>query len=91
MTSYYSTNIHGQTSALITVVDPKRGGYAKVRYFIHFGCKILSFTNVILNFCRQIRGMGGAAKYLLLDQRMHVEIKRILIRFTSFSFQNSSL
>jgi hypothetical protein len=58
MTSYYSTNIHVQTSERIIVVDLKRGVYAKVRYFIHSGCKILSFTNVIiLNFCRK-RGGG---------------------------------
>jgi hypothetical protein len=43
------------------------GAYAKVRYFIHFMCKILSFTNVILNFCRKGE---GATKYLPLDQKV---------------------
>jgi hypothetical protein len=56
MTFYFSANIHGQASAGITVVDPKMGAYAKVTYFIYFGCKILSFNNVILNFCRKMCG-----------------------------------
>jgi hypothetical protein len=60
MTSYYSTNIHGQTSARITVVDPKSGGYAKVRYFIHFGCKILSFTSAITLIFLSQKGRGAA-------------------------------